>query len=200
MRELHLCVDTHHSACHQVKQNMEEILIKAFSEPVGSVEVSDFVCDCVCVCVEGGVIYIWVCGSLLLEIVSGVLWWNIKTSPNSDEEADSPVRRLLWPFGSVVMVTWSMHVLGFLFCPPKQIANILVIYIFISPVFTTLLPFPLNGSAYSIWSGTVDVRSLRCALNSPRDTTHRVPGKLLPLWCMSLHRVSSHWNLYYITL
>lgn len=39
-RELHLCGDTHHSACHQLKQNIGEILIKALSEPCGLAEVN----------------------------------------------------------------------------------------------------------------------------------------------------------------
>lgn len=56
--ELHLRVDTHHSPCHQLKQNMEEILIKALSEPGGLVER-------VCVCVQ--------VGAGIFKIVSGGL-------------------------------------------------------------------------------------------------------------------------------
>lgn len=48
--EPHLCADTHHSPRHQVKQNMEEILIKALSEP-GGLGRGERTHPCVCVCV-----------------------------------------------------------------------------------------------------------------------------------------------------
>lgn len=54
LMELHLCVDTNHSPCHQLKQNMEEILIKALSNPGG---VCVFMCagghECISNCVRG---------------------------------------------------------------------------------------------------------------------------------------------------
>lgn len=74
---LPLCVDTHHSPCHRLKQNMEEILIKALSEPGGLAEVKACVFVCVCVC-TGGQRY------CKLENVSHALWWSIKTNPASD--------------------------------------------------------------------------------------------------------------------
>lgn len=58
---------------------MEDILIKALSKPGGLVAM----CVCVCVQVDAGV----------LEIVSGVLGWNIKSTPTNDKEANGPV----WP-------------------------------------------------------------------------------------------------------
>ena len=52
---LHLCEDTHRSPRRQLKQNAEEILIKALCERGGLVQcVCGCVCVCVCVCVWGG--------------------------------------------------------------------------------------------------------------------------------------------------